>query len=267
MIVIGRSRSEEQSARKTERDIVENNFIDQFLETKSVEFEDYFQNISYEKGVSFQNSNIGIDLAYAYMHLFCQKIISDIASQNGRKLLLLDVGSQFSFISFAANFFNVVALEPRASSHNIFFPELFSIEFIRGEAQKIPAQDSVFDIVTSLHAIEHFGLGRYGDTYDYFGDQRGISELCRVLSPTGILITAVPASKRSEIEFNGQRKYNPEDFNKILLKKDIEIIGQFISYVPGTRHDGMAVGDLNSISDYNESFTPPVLITICRKKR
>lgn len=246
---------------------MENEFLREFLSTKKDGFDEVFQKISTEKGVSFQTSTIGVDLTYAYMHLFCQRIINDIANQNARKLTLLDVGSQFSFISFAANFCNVVSLEPRASRHNIVFPGFFSIEFVKGEAQKIPFPNNVFDIVTSFHAIEHFGLGRYGDTYDYYGDQKGIQEFARVLSPSGILITAVPVARESEIEFNGQRKYNPDDFKKIVQSTGLEIVEQYIVYVPGTRFDGIVVGETKTIHDYDETFTPPVMISISRKKK
>lgn len=244
---------------------MENKFLEDFLKTKTEDFIEIFKKISLEKGVSFQTSSISVDLTYAYMHLFCQRIISDIAKQNSRKLSLLDVGSQFSFLSFAANFFNVVSLEPRVSNQNISCPGFFSIEYINGEAQKMPFSDNMFDVVTSLHAIEHFGLGRYGDSYDYFGDQRGISEFYRVLSPTGILITAVPASQASEIEFNNQRRYKPDDFNKIVLQHNFEMIDQYIVYVPGTRGDGAIVGNISTIQEYNQSFTPPVLISVLRK--
>lgn len=237
-----------------------------FLETKSDNFNDIFQKISLEKGVSFHSSTIGIDLTYAYMHLVAQRIIYDIVNKNSSKLSLLDIGSQFSFISFAANFCNVVSLEPRSPSHNIFVPGFFSIEFVKGEAQSMPFPDNLFSIVTSFHAIEHFGLGRYGDTYDYFGDQKGIREFCRVLSPGGFMITGVPASKKSTIEFNGQRKYNPEDFNKMALNDDLELINQYIVYVPGSRADGIVIGNIKTIYEFEESFTPPVLISIFRKK-
>ena len=136
---------------------------------------------------------------------------------------------------------------------------------ILGEAQDLPVQDNSFDYVTSFHAIEHFGLGRYGDTLDYFGDQKGIKEFSRVLKPGGFLITGVPTSKKSTIEFNGQRKYFYKDFDKIVEQTGLKKHQGLISYHPGVFDNGTLFAPVESIQNYPEHYTPPVYIAVYKK--
>lgn len=63
--------------------------------------------------------------------------------------------------------------------------------------------------VSCMHTIEHIGLGRYGDPLDAHGDQRALSELQRVVSPSGSLLVVVPIGK-PRIQFNAHRIYDPQ---------------------------------------------------------
>jgi SAM-dependent methyltransferase len=239
--------------------------LDYFLRTREGDFKDVFcDSIDGEK-IQFQTGEIGIDWTYATMHFACQGILKSIYDQNRDRLSLLDVGSQFSFISFASSFFDVVMLEPRSQKVSLIIDGICSLQGVPGEAQHLPFKDSTFNIVTSLHAIEHFGLGRYGDKLDYFGDQKGIKEFSRVLSPGGVLITAVPAASRSSIEFNGQRLYSPKDFEEIVSSTGLVKMNSVISYVAGSRTDGIVVGEETTINDYPSHYTPPVLISVYQK--
>lgn len=63
------------------------------------------------------------------------------------------------------------------------------------------------DSVSCLHALEHFGLGRYGDPLDYHGYRRGIENLCRLVEPGGTLYLSVPIGPQ-RVEFNGHRVFH-----------------------------------------------------------
>lgn len=58
--------------------------------------------------------------------------------------------------------------------------------------------------VSCLHALEHFGLGRYGDPIDIMGYQKGFENLARIVQKGGTLYLSVPIG-HERIEFNGQR--------------------------------------------------------------
>ena len=73
--------------------------------------------------------------------------------------------------------------------------------------------DSNFDLknycdsVSSLHAIEHFGLGRYGDKLDYNGHLKGLKNIYEMLKKGGKFYFSVPIGPQ-RIEFNAHRIFS-----------------------------------------------------------
>ena len=63
------------------------------------------------------------------------------------------------------------------------------------------------DSLSCLHALEHFGLGRYGDRLDYQGHLTGWDHLYRMLKTGGKLYFSVPIG-RQRIEFNAHRVFS-----------------------------------------------------------
>jgi len=244
-----------------------NKILNSFFQTKDEGYKDFFYNSIELSNLIYQNSKIEVDLVYATMHLVAQKLLLQINSLQSKDSYyhLLDVGSMFSFISFASCFFDVTFIEALAKDIKFYDPGLCKITGMCGEAQKLPFQNNQFEVVTSLHAIEHFGLGRYGDTLDYFGDQKGIKEFSRVLKPGGFLLTGVPTSSISKLQFNGQRIYSPKDFDEIVLSSGFKKINGMISYYPGVFKNGMLVGSIDTINSYPEQWTPPVYVALYKK--
>jgi len=115
----------------------------------------------------------------------------------------VDIGSRVDgFIAHLAVFREVEVLDIRAQvSHvpNITFrqaditAESFSLE-------------NHCDSLSCLHAIEHFGLGRYGDPIDALGHRRGLSNILKCLKPGGILYLSTPIGPQ-RIEFNAHRVF------------------------------------------------------------
>jgi hypothetical protein len=62
------------------------------------------------------------------------------------------------------------------------------------------------DSLSCLHALEHFGLGRYGDPVRFDGHLRGFANLARMLQPEGTLYLSVPIGAQ-RIEFNAHRVF------------------------------------------------------------
>jgi hypothetical protein len=71
------------------------------------------------------------------------------------------------------------------------------------------------DSVSCLHAIEHFGLGRYGDTIDCDGHIKGINNLVKILQVGGILYISFPIGGRDQVFFNAHRIFHPKSILKI----------------------------------------------------
>jgi SAM-dependent methyltransferase len=65
------------------------------------------------------------------------------------------------------------------------------------------------DSISCLHALEHFGLGRYGDKVDYNGHLLGWENIYKMLKKEGKFYFSVPIGKQ-RIEFNAHRVFSLE---------------------------------------------------------
>jgi hypothetical protein len=120
----------------------------------------------------------------------------------------IDVGSRVDgFVAHVAAFRKIQVLDIRPLSplgHS-------NIEFIQADlmtsGNHLPRADSV----SSLHAIEHFGLGRYGDPVDPDGYQKGFTNLVAMLEVGGTLYMSFPIGRQNEVHFNAHRVFHPRD--------------------------------------------------------
>lgn len=56
----------------------------------------------------------------------------------------------------------------------------------------VPNFNGYCDSLSCLHAIEHFGLGGYGDPIDPNGHERGTANMAALLKPGGIFYLSAP---------------------------------------------------------------------------
>jgi hypothetical protein len=66
------------------------------------------------------------------------------------------------------------------------------------------------DSLSCLHAIEHFGLGRYGDPVNPQGYQRGIANMAQLLEPGGTFYISTPIGQE-RVEFNANWVFDPRN--------------------------------------------------------
>lgn len=119
---------------------------------------------------------------------------------------ILDVGSHRQFIYGMLAFHEITTIDVR-DRKSPFVNE----KIITCDSKSIALPDSSFDAVVSLCALEHFGLGRYGDEFDIDGDIKSMQEMIRVLKPGGHLIfTTSLTNAKPSICFNAHRVYNHE---------------------------------------------------------
>lgn len=123
---------------------------------------------------------------------------------------ILDVGSYRHFIIGLLSHYRVTSIDVRKRS-----PLSDNESVVTCDAKKLTLPDNSFDAVSSLCAIEHFGLGRYGDEFDPEADSKAFSEIIRVLKPGGHLIFTTTLTKgQPSIVFNGHRIYSHEMIKK-----------------------------------------------------
>jgi hypothetical protein len=117
----------------------------------------------------------------------------------------LDIGSRVDgFIAHLLCFRKVSVLDLRAQPSKIE-----GLNFIKGDAQS-PLVNLInsFDSVSSLHSIEHFGLGRYGDPIDPSGHEKGLVNIANCVKIGGYFYFSFPIGKTTTY-FNEQRVLDP----------------------------------------------------------
>ena len=118
----------------------------------------------------------------------------------------VDVGSRFDgFVAHVLSFVPVTLIDLRPAPISIT-----GLSFIQADATTLEGVDSnSIDSLSSLHAAEHFGLGRYGDEINPDAHLRFMSSLARVLRPGGRLYFSVPTGIE-RVYFNSYRVLSSE---------------------------------------------------------
>ena len=114
-----------------------------------------------------------------------------------------DVGSRIDgFIAHLLVFMPVTVVDIRPMES-----EVPGLKFVQDDARDLAniAGDSIASL-SSLHAAEHFGLGRYSDPVDPAACFQFMRTLHRVLAPGGRLYFSVPIG-RERVEFNAHRVF------------------------------------------------------------
>lgn len=72
--------------------------------------------------------------------------------------------------------------------------------------------------LSSLHAAEHFGLGRYGDPIDPLACYAFMRSMARVLAKGGRFYFATPIGEE-RLEFNAHRVFSPHTLHKLFTEE------------------------------------------------
>ena len=130
----------------------------------------------------------------------------------------VDVGSRIDgFVAHLLTFMPVEVVDIRPLEAPVD-----GLSFIRADAQSLTeiTNESIGSL-SSLHAVEHFGLGRYGDPIAPNGHFEAMRALARVLQRGGMLYFSVPIG-RERLEFNAHRILAPETI--INAFRDLELL-------------------------------------------
>jgi SAM-dependent methyltransferase len=133
----------------------------------------------------------------------------------------VDIGSRVDgFVAHVASFREIEIFDIRPITTSI--P---GITFKQADLMNpATAINDYCDSLSCLHALEHFGLGRYGDPIDPKGYESGIRNMARILRPGGIFYLSVPVGVE-RVEFNAQHVFHPNtivavaESNQLLLRE------------------------------------------------
>jgi SAM-dependent methyltransferase len=117
----------------------------------------------------------------------------------------VDIGSRVDgFVAQVASYREIEVLDIRANAATI--PGVvFRVADLMNESTVEP---DYCDSISCLHALEHFGLGRYGDRVNVDGWRLGLRNMARMLKPGGLLYLAVPSGQPC-VYFNAHRVFSP----------------------------------------------------------
>lgn len=116
----------------------------------------------------------------------------------------VDVGSRTDgFVAHLAVFREVEIFDIRSNQSKVKNITSVQADFMQLSEHLYDYTDSI----SSLHAIEHFGLGRYGDTIDAYGHLKGLDSLRKALKPGGKFYFSAPMGPQ-RIEFNAHRIFS-----------------------------------------------------------
>lgn len=144
----------------------------------------------------------------------------------------VDIGSRIDgFVAHLLTFMPVTIVDIRELRSTVT-----GLDFMRSDATSLSefADDSI-ESLSSLNAVEHFGLGRYGDPVDPQAPFKVMEAFVRVLAPGGSLYFSVPVG-RERLVFNAHRIFAPDtifralDGLKLLSFSAVNARGEFLEH-------------------------------------
>lgn len=152
----------------------------------------------------------------------------------------VDVGSRVDgFVAHVASFREIEVFDVRPITSKI--P---GVIFKQADLMKPVGEiaGGYCDSLSCLHALEHFGLGRYGDPIDPQGYERGIANMAQLLKPDGRFYLSTPIGQE-RVEFNANRVFDPRTIihcaeSSRLHLEELTVIdaGGVVSKVPPGEH-------------------------------
>lgn len=140
------------------------------------------------------------DKHYVYHTAWAARKLKDISPKQHTDI------SSFTYFSTLVSAF----IPTKFYEYNPAEIDLDNLTHEHADITNLPFEDNSIESLSSMHVVEHIGLGRYGDLLDVDGDLKAISELKRVLAVDGYLLFVVPIGGIAKIEFNAHRIYNFE---------------------------------------------------------
>lgn len=163
------------------------------------------------------------DRHYIYHPAWAARVLAET-----RPEVHVDISSTLYFSAIISAFISVKFYDYRPARL-----ELTNLTSEHADLLNLPFPDGSIRSLSCMHAVEHVGLGRYGDSIDPEGDLKAIKELGRVLASGGTLLFVVPVGE-PRIQFNAHRIYSYRQiidaFHGLTLKQ--------FTLIPQREHDG-----------------------------
>jgi hypothetical protein len=142
-------------------------------------------------------------------HYFHQDLLVASLIFKANPIRHIDVASRIDgFVAHVASFREIEVLDVRELQETGHA----NIKFIRADLMVEDAShQQIADSVSCLHAIEHFGLGRYGDPIDPNGHLAGFENIVKIMKDGGTLYISFPIGTNPGVYFNAHRVFHPRE--------------------------------------------------------
>lgn len=126
----------------------------------------------------------------------------------------LDFGCGNSYLALMAAMrgFDVTAIDLTPVKWAFTHPGL---RFIQTDVFDLDCPPSSLNLIINCSAVEHVGLGRYGDQVGVKGDLEAMKLMRSLLKPTGVMLLTVPVGKDA-VFAPMHRVYGPERLPRLL---------------------------------------------------
>jgi hypothetical protein len=116
----------------------------------------------------------------------------------------IDIGSSIAgFVAHVASFREIEVYDIRPLNNPITNVKFKQYDIMQFKEEEKECTDSI----SCLHALEHFGLGRYGDAICYDGYLSGFLNIYKLLRKDGKFYFSVPLGKQ-RVEFHAHRVFS-----------------------------------------------------------
>ena len=142
-------------------------------------------------------------------HYFHQDLLVANLIQKSNPIRHIDIGSRVDgFVAHVASFREIDVLDIRPLEQSIHENIKFSMLDLMSDI----SEKEITDSLSCLHAIEHFGLGRYGDPLNPNGHLIGFNNIIKLLKKNGTLYISFPiTSSETKVYFNAHRVFNYQE--------------------------------------------------------
>lgn len=167
----------------------------------------------------------------------------------------VDIGSRVDgFVAHVAAFRDIEVFDVRPITSQI--P---GVQFIQADLMKpVDGKQGYCDSLSCLHALEHFGLGRYGDPIDPGGFEAGFANMSELIREEGLFYLSVPIGVE-RVEFNANRIFDPRVIVRLSVKNSLELIGLTVVWQDG-RVEMSALDDKTLAERAKELYTLGIFI-------
>jgi hypothetical protein len=147
-----------------------------------------------------------VEAGEAKGHYFHQDLYEAQKIYENNAIKHVYIGSRIDgFVAHVASYRKIELLDIRPLKTPIT-----NVSFREANLLELPSElENYCNSISSLHVIEHFGLGRYGDPIDYFGYIKALDNIKFILQKNGLFYFSVPIGPQ-RIEFNAHRVFSLE---------------------------------------------------------